>query len=257
VAGEESHRQGEAMPTFLWVLYDVILFAVGLWFLERNLTAKEKIGIGGLAIIGLVIGVYSGYSDHVESAKMDSLLASNSYTQGELDSVSKTLGSLAAKSGASTKDTVPTIAKSAVAKIDQLESEVASLRHETEPRHLTPEQAKSLAAAFHKKGTDISDRLWIVSYPECFECRSYGWEIAQAIDSLKPKHWVGVMQFPYIGVQLSTDWRGLIIGTKDASHLTDDQKRLVAILRAAHLPYSFEPIVFENSAVLLVAPQAG
>jgi hypothetical protein len=80
------------MPTFLWVVYDIILFIVGLWFLERNLTAKEKIVMIGLAVMGLTIAVYSGHSDYEQSALMSSLKEGEDFTKGQLSVIGQMLG---------------------------------------------------------------------------------------------------------------------------------------------------------------------
>lgn len=66
-------------------------------------------------------------------------------------------------------------------------------------------------------------------------------------------------------MQLSTAWRGVIIGTQDPKHLNPDQTTLVKALHAANIPLSFEPfefmykdangVVVEPGALLLIAPQ--
>ncbi len=134
-------------------------------------------------------------------------------------------------------------------------------------RHLAEGQQTSLKRAFGAEA-DISSRLWIVSYPECFECRAYAWEFASTVDDVSQwaNHKVGVLPFSdSFGVQLSTLWRGIIIGARDPKHLTDDQAVLTKALDAAHLKYSFESfgITIENggktndAVVLLIAPQEG
>jgi hypothetical protein len=134
------------------------------------------------------------------------------------------------------------------------------------PRHLTDEQKSSLKRVF-SAGSDLSPRLWIISYPECFECRAYAWEIAETINEIpKLKQKVGVLPFSEMpnAPQLTTDWRGVIVGSHDPKHLTDYQAVLVKGLRAANIQFSFVDLRFTvfqqngtslDAVVLMVAPR--
>jgi hypothetical protein len=133
------------------------------------------------------------------------------------------------------------------------------------PPHLTRRQASRLTEVLGK-GPDISLRIWIVSYPECFRCRAYAWEFATTMNEIPQwKHKVGVLPYSSItgGPQLSTLWRGVIVGSLDPKHLTENQAVLVKALRAADIHFSFEPIEFTlnqngtklEEVVLLIAPQ--
>ena len=251
------------MVTGLWVVYDVI---VGVFFvvllMDRRLTPKEKASVSVVAVIGVVIAVIGWTSESRDAQKMDSLIEANAFVRGQLNSVSATLGNLAAKTGASEQDSVATIVRSAEAKIDQLQAQVAALKV-IEPRHLTPEQKKSIEALL-RKHRNMTDGLWIVSYPDCFDCRAYAWEFADVINTIRPDNRkIGVLPFPSNSVQLNTAWRGPIIGSHDPKHLSKEQKNLIRLLDAAHLPHSFQDIVLHDQngqampAVLLVAPQRG
>jgi hypothetical protein len=81
------------MATALWVIYDIALGIVGFWFLERKLTRNENIAITGLVLMGLVIAIYSGYSDYQTSMQMTSLEKGQEFTKGQLDTIAKMLGS--------------------------------------------------------------------------------------------------------------------------------------------------------------------
>jgi hypothetical protein len=134
------------------------------------------------------------------------------------------------------------------------------------PRHLTNEQKSSFKHVF-SAGTDLSPVIWIVSYPECFECRAYVWEFAVTINEIpKLKQKVGVFPFSQVpnAPQLSTDWRGVIVGAHDPKHLTDYQATLVKALHAAGIEFSFADFRITASQpngtsldalVLMVAPR--
>jgi hypothetical protein len=120
------------MPTFLWVVYDIILFAVGLWFLERNLTRREKVVMFGLAAIGLAIAVYSGRSDYEQSTLMSSLKEGQQFTEGQLTAISRMLGT-------------PNIASINDLK-GQLESVSSAVKQYAMPRMLTDAQTQAIAS---------------------------------------------------------------------------------------------------------------
>jgi len=156
------------------------------------------------------------------------------------------------------------------ATIASLQRSVERLNNTLHP-HLTKEQQSKLKTALGQ-GPDISPRLWIVSYPECFQCRAYAWEFATTLNEMPQNQWkhkVGVLPAANLGpvaLQLSTTWRGPIIGARDPQHLSADQTVLVKALRAADVSFSFEPISFtiqdekggkSEAVVFLVAPQAG
>jgi hypothetical protein len=251
------------MVTGLWVIYDVIVGVLFVVFLmERPLTSKEKAGAGVLAVIGVVVAVIGWTSESRDARNMDSLMEANAFVRGQLSSVSATLGSLAAKTGTTEQDGITTIVRSAEAKIDQLQAEVAALKA-VEPRHLTLEQKQSIEVLLRKK-PEMTDGLWIVSYPDCFDCRVYAWEFAEVINKIRPANRkIGVLPLSTYSAQFSTDWRGLIIGSPDPKHLSKEQKDLIRLLDEAHLPHSFQNIVLHDTegraapAVLLVAPQPG
>ena len=65
---------------------------------------------------------------------------------------------------------------------------------------------------------------------------------------------------------LSTIWRGPIVGSRDSQHLTAYQAILVQALRAADIQFTFEPIfmtlpdqkgVKSEAVLLLIAPPEG
>ena len=103
--------------TMLWVFYDVVLFVVGLWFVE-HLNRNQWILVGGLAVLGVALGVYGFFSDQANDKLIRSLKEGQAYNTGQLDTVVKLLGP---KVGAS--DAL-TIAKVASAKIDSLQAEI-------------------------------------------------------------------------------------------------------------------------------------
>jgi RsiW-degrading membrane proteinase PrsW (M82 family) len=71
------------MPTFLWVMYDIALGIVGFFFLDRSLTKKEWSVVIGLLLVGIVIAVYSGYSDIEADALIVSLKQGRAYNTGQ------------------------------------------------------------------------------------------------------------------------------------------------------------------------------
>ena len=155
------------------------------------------------------------------------------------------------------------------ATIASLQQSVERLNNTLHP-HLTKEQQSKLKTALGQ-APDISTRLWIVSYPECFECRAYAWDFASTLNELPQTQWkhkVGVLPAATLSgsLNLSTSWRGPIVGSTDPQHLTADQGALVSALRAADIQYSFEPIKFmlkdekgkdSEAVVLLIAPPEG
>src|SRR5690348_17850111 len=106
------------MATALWVFYDIALGVVGFFFMDRKLTAKEKIVIAGLVVVGLAIAVYSGYSDHEDSVLMSSLKQGQDFSKGQLDVIGKILGS---KLTLAPDTNAAVIANAAASKIDALE----------------------------------------------------------------------------------------------------------------------------------------
>ncbi len=106
------------MATALWVVYDIIVFVVGFWFMERQLTAKEKVVIAGLVAVGLTIAGYSGYSDYQDSVLMSSLKQGQDFSKGQLDAISKILGS---KLTLAPDTNAAIVANAAASKIDALE----------------------------------------------------------------------------------------------------------------------------------------
>jgi len=153
--------------------------------------------------------------------------------------------------------------------ISSLQASVAQLNKTLKAPHLTIEQQSKLKTVL-KQGPDISSQLWIMSYPFCLRCRAYAWEFANTMDEIPKPQWqhsVGVLagEDAQRQFELSTSWRGVIIGTRDPKHLNPDQATLVKALLAANITYSFEPLVFtykdqkgamvEPQVVLLIAPQ--
>jgi hypothetical protein len=78
---------------------------------------------------------------------------------------------------------------------------------------------------------------------------------------------LGVLPFEEIAsqLQLSTLWRGVIVGATNVHDLDADQQMLTKALDLARIPYTFEPIDFKvvrkgqpdlKAAVLMVAPVA-
>ncbi|HUY19634.1 MAG TPA: hypothetical protein VMV15_10440 [Candidatus Binataceae bacterium] len=80
------------MPTFFWVVYDVVLGVVGFFLLERKLTRKDWVLVWSLIAIGVAVAVYSGISDHEESALIASLKEGQDFTKGQLDVIGHLLG---------------------------------------------------------------------------------------------------------------------------------------------------------------------
>lgn len=147
------------MATALWVIYDIALFVVGFWFLERNLTLKERNVIAGFAALGLAIAVYSGYSDYEQSAVIESLKNGQAYNTGQLNTIGqlsgKTLDLLAGKTDANPKAGADVVASAAAAKIDDLAHKVEDLTRQMKEGQwapLTPEQWASLKAVFKSGG---------------------------------------------------------------------------------------------------------
>ena len=77
------------MPTFAWVVYDIIFGVVGFFFLDRSLTKKEWSVVGGLIAVGIAVAVYSGYSDIKSDALITSLKEGQSYNTGQLDAIAQ------------------------------------------------------------------------------------------------------------------------------------------------------------------------
>ena len=109
-----------------------------------------------MILLGIGLAIFGGISEVRDSNKMDRLIADNAFTKGPLNSVSTTLGSLAAKSGANVSDSAATIVLAAAGKIDQLQSQVTALQkykqaHEAQEwPALNAEQQAELVAALSK-----------------------------------------------------------------------------------------------------------
>jgi hypothetical protein len=80
------------------------------------------------------------------------------------------------------------------------------------PRHLTEKQERKFTHAL-VEGPDISSQISIITYSDCFECRAYAWDFAIAMNTIQKWKWknIGVLPYP---AQLSTLWRGVIIGAR-------------------------------------------
>jgi hypothetical protein len=260
---ESSSGKGIAMVTGLWVFYDIL---VGVFFvvylMDRTLTRRERSVVVALGLAGVLVAIFGWRSESRDADKIDRLTSSNAYMSGQLDSVSKTLGTLASASGIKPNAAPETVTVAALKKIDALQHQVMGLQS-AEHRHLTSEQKKSVLT-FVSEHPEVLNGLWIMSYPDCFDCRAYAWELAETITAArKDKLTTGVLPYPSNSAQLSTDWRGLIIGARDKDHLTQEQRALVGLLNAAHLNYAFQNISLhvDNSGhavtLLFIAPSPG
>jgi hypothetical protein len=260
------------MATALWVFFDIFCFLLGFLALDRPLTRNERYVIGLLVVAGIGVALFSGYGDYKSSRQIDrleqrveTLSQGQAFNTGQLNELGqigmKQLGFLAKQSDASPTASAEKVLKAASDKIVQLQTQVTALKA-AEHRHLTPDEKKSIHTLVHDH-PDIINGLWIASYPDCFECRAYAWEIAETITAARTdKLATGVLPLPNNLPQLSTDWRGLIIGA-DPEHLTTEQKALVRLLDLAHLSYSFQRVALRLAngsyapALLLVAPSPG
>jgi hypothetical protein len=54
------------MVTTLWMAYDIFLFILGYFLLDRKLTSREKQAIGVALVIGLGVAAFGGYTEHVD-----------------------------------------------------------------------------------------------------------------------------------------------------------------------------------------------
>lgn len=75
------------MVTASWVLFDLIMV---IWtsFLTREISTREKLVI---AMIGIGVAVYGGYSEHRDSDLMSSLKQGQDFTKGQLNVIGKLL----------------------------------------------------------------------------------------------------------------------------------------------------------------------
>ncbi len=147
--------EGEYMATALWVIYDIVLFLAGFLVLDRNLTQKEKVVIASLALVGLVMAAYSGYSDYEDSALISSIKEGQLYNTGQLDALAKldatALNTLAAKSGTDPKAGANAVANAAASKIEKLTQELGAFEEREWPI-LKPETIANLAQLLSKAG---------------------------------------------------------------------------------------------------------
>jgi hypothetical protein len=65
--------EGAFMVTASWVFYDIVVFVVGFYFMDRRLTTREKGVVTFLVLIGIAVAVYGGYSDYRDSKAASSL----------------------------------------------------------------------------------------------------------------------------------------------------------------------------------------
>jgi hypothetical protein len=121
------------MATAFWVIYDIMLFVVGFWFMERELTRKERVVIAGLAVMGLAVAGFSAYSGQQDDNLISSLRDGQEFTKGQLDAIGAILGN---KLSLSPDTNAAVIANAAANKIDALE---ASLRQHEWPLMKSPE----------------------------------------------------------------------------------------------------------------------
>jgi hypothetical protein len=75
------------MQTALWIGYDTLVFVVGYWLLERELTARGKRVVALVVLAGLSVAGYGWYSDHRESIENASLRQKVAGTQTECESI--------------------------------------------------------------------------------------------------------------------------------------------------------------------------
>jgi glucan phosphoethanolaminetransferase (alkaline phosphatase superfamily) len=80
------------MDTALWIAYDIFVFAVGYWLMERKLTRREKWTIGVVVLIGLAVAAFGGHSEYQQTAQIDSLQNAVAETQTKLSNFRSVLG---------------------------------------------------------------------------------------------------------------------------------------------------------------------
>lgn len=129
------------MPTFYWVVYDIVLGLVGFWLLDRELNRNEKYFVALLAVIGLAIAMYTGYSDRQDSQSISALQKSvaelsnrQEFGIGQANVISqidaKTLGLLAAESNIDPHTGANAVASAATTKIEGLKGELGNLQNQ-------------------------------------------------------------------------------------------------------------------------------
>jgi hypothetical protein len=150
------------MPTFLWIVYDIVLGIAGFWSLDRALTRNERFGLALLMVAGLGLATYSGYSDYADSQRIANLeqqvgRLSNgqAFNTGQLNAIGRmngaTLDLLAGKTSLDPSAGPDAVAKAAAKKIDDLAKEVEGLKRqamEGEWPALDADQSATLRATF-------------------------------------------------------------------------------------------------------------
>jgi glucan phosphoethanolaminetransferase (alkaline phosphatase superfamily) len=71
------------MDTALWIGYDIFVFAVGYWLVERKLTRREKWTIGIVVLIGLAVAAFGGHSEYQQTAQIEFLQKTVAHAQSD------------------------------------------------------------------------------------------------------------------------------------------------------------------------------